>query len=63
MSNLELKPCPWCGKTPTMMAWTDYSTRYRVTCFYTDCTIQPGTGPLFDRKEEAAKAWNQRVYD
>ena len=52
----ELKPCPFCGKTPVIYRGT-FSEKYRVRC-EKGCGVE--TAP-FGLKERAIEAWNRRV--
>lgn len=56
--KVELKPCPWCGKTPKVLRvdFTD-PIEYGVACLNMSCPIRPSAG-CFDTEEEAAQAWN-----
>ncbi len=59
----ELKPCPFCGNTPTIRifrgrdGWRD---RYAVICRYDEggCGAESG---LYHYEEEAIEAWNRRA--
>nr|DAG04913.1 MAG TPA: restriction alleviation protein [Siphoviridae sp. ctClL93] len=71
----RLKPCPFCGKSPSIRVAgfrdidCDYSSgdtvvkhvkRYRVGCGYALCLCHPQTC-LYDAQEEAIEAWNRRA--
>ena len=59
----DLKPCPFCGNTPTIRiyngkdGWRD---RYAVLCRYDEggCGAESG---LYHYQAEAIEAWNRRV--
>ena len=54
MSEIKLKPCPFCGGKAILAeinGTDDYYVVCEVCCTYTD----------FYRKEKAIKAWNSRV--
>ena len=57
----ELKPCPFCGATPTLETFTDMFNRikYGVECHFADCEISPYTAWYAD-KNDAIEAWNRR---
>ena len=54
---MDLKPCPFCGETPSLVRWGN---EWDVECISNDCLIVPETG-LFKTKIEAIEAWNRRV--
>ena len=60
----ELKPCPFCGETPTLERYTDLynMVKYGIECRGSDCEIQPFTAWYAD-KAEAIEAWNRRAED
>lgn len=52
----ELKPCPWCGKAPTVerLLWL-----YMVSCVNPGCPVMPHT--TFCRtRARAIRLWNRR---
>ena len=61
----DLKPCPFCGNTPTIRiyngkdGWRD---RYAVLCRYDEggCGAESG---LYHYQAEAIEAWNRRVLE
>ena len=71
----RLKPCPFCGKSPSIrvVSFRDVACnyfsgetvvkhvkRYRVGCGYALCLCHPQTC-LYDAQEEAIEAWNRRA--
>ena len=54
--QFELKPCPFCGCSARINAWS--FGRWTVTCRGSHCGIMT---PMFIRKDEAVKAWNRRA--
>lgn len=53
MSNIELKPCPFCGNEGHL---SQHGDSYIVSCF--DCGAQID---YCASEEEAVKAWNKRT--
>ena len=60
----DLKPCPFCGVTPTIEQHIDFANRLRfgIECCNPKCDIQPLTCWYADEKE-AIEVWNRRVED
>ena len=62
---MRLKPCPFCGKTDSLVVWAE-GDQYHVVCDAADCadgTSNGGCGAssgFADSIAEAAKAWNKR---
>lgn len=65
MSNIKLKPCPFCGdsNSPYLKEHPFYDNKegkqyfcYQVICLKGDC----GEGPERETKTKAVKAWNTR---
>ena len=69
--NIELKPCPFCGRNPVVIKRTDTylsgtSERERtaeeyfvIECEEYDCLFNPGTG-TYETLDEALEEWNRR---
>ena len=59
--QIELKPCPFCGRTPTVTEnkLNLKSILYGVICFGGE-NHSAGVG-YFQTEEEAAKHWNRRA--
>ena len=55
----ELKPCPFCGKKPSIGYYEPIEGHglYSVQCGW--CVIDPAT-PDYDSEKEAVKVWNNR---
>lgn len=63
MNERDLKPCPFCGGTPTMRDVDIKAlggTGYCVECMNEDCMVNVCTR-RFDTEDEAIEAWNQRA--
>jgi len=52
----ELKPCPFCGKSPKIHR-SNFSERYRVRC-ESGCGAETA---CYGIKEKAVNAWNTRT--
>ena len=61
MSEIELKPCPFCGKKAKVETITDifHHSTFMVVCGNDGCGCHPMTDP-FESRREAADAWNRR---
>lgn len=60
MSEIKLKPCPFCGgEAKVGYAINDYN-RWGVSCNICGCVVEVGFGEYDDTPEEAIKAWNRR---
>ena len=57
MTETELRPCPFCGKTPAY-AKVLYGMGKLYTIHCANCSFNIG---FFDGKEEALKKWNTRA--
>ena len=55
VSEIKLKPCPFCGHTAEMF-YDEYESMWSVHCY--GCH---GQGGRCDKEAEAAAAWNRRV--
>lgn len=56
----RLKPCPWCGKTPSILQWGVTNELY-IACTNKRCAIRPETGLRGLKNIEAhINAWNRR---
>ena len=62
MSEIKLKPCPFCGgKAETVYAPNDIN-RWGVQCKSCGCTVEVEEWKgVEDTKENAIKAWNRRA--
>lgn len=60
MSDIKLKPCPFCGSTAR--AWTDAYGCYSIECDNEECGCTYGDNMALNFKE-VVKAWNKRVED
>ena len=59
MTETELRPCPFCGKTPAYGKWRIAMTECHIYTVHCEmCNFNIG---WFDDKEEALKKWNTRV--
>lgn len=75
MSEIKLKPCPFCGRETTPEICTlaeiachdeDEATEFEQTHFAVACNYSRGgcgasTGGICEMEEEAAEAWNRRA--
>ena len=59
MSEIELKPFPWCGKPGTFI-WSCETKNIAVICVNPSCSIVVETDQYPTRKA-AALAWNTRA--
>lgn len=59
MSEDNLKPCPFCGKTPELLSRRYDRTKYQIACVFDGCACMPDTW-LYTTKEEAVRMWNAR---
>ena len=61
MSNMKLKPCPFCGGEAIILNLLD--TQYIGAIHEKSCKMRPDTWLLSDKSlDTQIKAWNQRVY-
>lgn len=61
MNDIELEPCPFCGKEPELLAEeTLKGNVYVVCCMNFDCFANAQTNEM-DTPEEAADIWNKRA--
>ena len=71
MSEIILKPCPFCGKIPEIQEdyrWPRHGKyagkrvdAYEIICVNFDCPIYKADNVYFLSKEEAIEAWNRRA--
>ena len=59
MTDIKLKPCPFCGKKPIMC--NNKNGFYFVTCPNYGCVIGYNNYLWFETEEKAAAAWNTRA--
>jgi len=55
MTDIELKPCPWCGD------FDDLWLRETVSLFAFTCPTCQVIGPYGETPDEAAEIWNRRA--
>lgn len=60
--NIELKPCPFCGNTQSILLNEKVMCRYFIGYSVYCCRCEVETR-CFDTKEKAAEAWNRRDHD
>ena len=58
MSDIKLKPCPFCGKPPG--ASIEYE-NYIIRCQNQDCLVTALVCEEVEDKQEAITAWNRRA--
>jgi Lar family restriction alleviation protein len=56
--EVELKPCPFCGKMPTLK--TEFNAREQPRYYYVACSCG-ATFTNADCESDAAERWNRRV--
>lgn len=56
----KLKPCPFCGGEARVRDGGDYFT---VGCLDKNCICFYGTNWVYEKQENAIKAWNRRMGD
>ena len=62
MSNMKLKPCPFCGGEAIILRLLE--AKYIGAIHEKSCKMRPDTWLLSDKSlNTQIKAWNQRVYD
>ena len=56
----RLVACPWCGRTPEMVAAEAWGRRrmWHVACNNDDCPVMPEMAEDHFSEREAARAWN-----
>lgn len=68
MTEIKLKPCPFCGKTVKM--YMDNYGKYLIKCscglligieLECGCELVDGWTATFESEDEAAEAWNRRT--
>ena len=57
MPRAKIKPCPCCGRQPTLSQL--YDDKYYYSCDDPGCLLQPGTR-AYSSKGSATRAWNKR---
>ena len=60
MSEPKLKPCPFCGKIPTIEFYKNEW--YGIACENEKCKIQPNTAWL-KKRANVIREWNRRAND
>ena len=62
--EINLKPCPFCGKIPKIERHEDSFRRIKwgIECVNEDCDIQPMT-PWYQNKKDTIDSWNKRADD
>ena len=56
-NDIELKPCPFCGETPTYGSYRNPA----LGAWYVSCPACHGCGPMEGSKREAEVSWNRRA--
>lgn len=62
MSEIKLKPCPFCGSSAGIQKDITGKKAYHVVCNdrKCECLMVAGIPIWAESREEAAKAWNRR---
>lgn len=60
----NIKPCPFCGKTPTIhtKTWKNGVTSYRLGCVNDYCQVRPESDE-YSTMDTAIEVWNHRPND
>lgn len=60
----SIKPCPFCGKTPTIhtITWSNDETSYRLECVNDYCQVRPESDD-YSTIDRAVEVWNHRPDD
>ena len=64
MSELEPKPCPFCGsraKVEEMYLWNEPLYQVRCRSEQRDCPVSPATPFDYTTEEQAILVWNRRA--
>ncbi len=61
MSEIELKPCPFCGGKAKFALGEEYREEHKQANDWVECESCGVETAYFDTAEEAAEAWNRRV--
>ena len=56
----NLKPCPFCGKTPRIEHWSSGGMMYMVKCSNPDCPVPVVSYPSGHNLSEVISEWNRR---
>lgn len=61
MKNIDLKPCPKCGKMPIIEHWSSDGKMYMVKCNNSDCVVPENGYPSGHNIDEVKDLWNRRM--
>ena len=61
MQEVELKPCPFCGKKPYIERWSSGGMMYMVKCNNPDCPVPVVSYPTVHNLVEVIADWNRRM--
>ena len=60
MSEIKLKPCPFCGGEAEFVLGEEYREEHKQSKDWIQCSSCGIETPYFDTPEKAAEAWNRR---
>ena len=61
MQEVELRPCPICGRNPIIEHWNSNGVVYMVKCGNPDCPVPVVSYPSGHNLKEVIGQWNRRV--
>lgn len=61
MDNINLKPCPFCGKSPIIETWRSGGVMFMVKCNNPVCPIPINGYPTGHDLDQIKNKWNRRA--
>lgn len=61
MGEIELKPCPFCGRRPIIERWLSGGAMYMVKCNNSDCHVPLEGYPKGRNLLQVKSDWNRRA--